>query len=204
MSPNSPNGGDSSSQATAKRAKQQAKQVGDTAGEQASEIVSAAGVQASEVASVTADQARALLGDLRSQVGAKVDSQSDQFADSVQRTAQQLRAISEGNTAEAGPILDYIRQAADALDRFAARMKERGFNGGLGDLQDFGRRKPGVFLMGAAAAGFAVARLIRASREADSNVSLSPTRRSSLSLEELVNGPIGAVPTPPSAPAAGA
>jgi hypothetical protein len=49
----------------------------------------------------------------------------------------------------------------------AERLESGGLEGALSDLQGFARRRPGVFLLGAAAAGFAVARLVRGAQAAN-------------------------------------
>ena len=54
-------------------------------------------------------------------------------------------------------IADTGRRVADYLDR-------RGFEGAVGELQDFARRRPGTFLLGAAVAGFLVGRAAKAAQ----------------------------------------
>ena len=53
------------------------------------------------------------------------------------------------------------QQAATWLDTCAAQIEDRGLEGLASDVVDFARRRPGVFLAGAALLGVGVGRLIR-------------------------------------------
>jgi hypothetical protein len=52
--------------------------------------------------------------------------------------------------------------AADGGRRAAGYLDERGLDGAIEELQRFARRRPGVFLAGAALAGFAAGRIAKA------------------------------------------
>src|SRR2546425_369299 len=80
--------------------------------------------------------------------------------------AYRLRGITMGGgdggrVEEAGAVADYVRRAGDQVCRVADHIERRGVEGVLNDAQDFARRRPGAFLLGCTAAGFAVGRLIR-------------------------------------------
>jgi hypothetical protein len=55
----------------------------------------------------------------------------------------------------------YAEQAAEWLDTSASYIEDRGIEGLAADVVDFARRRPGVFLAGAAVVGFGVGRLVR-------------------------------------------
>ena len=78
-------------------------------------------------------------------------------------------ALAEGRPDDAGPAGDYVRQAGDKLQEVAQRLESGGLDGALSDLQGFARRRPGVFLLGAAATGFAVGRLLRGAQAANAD-----------------------------------
>jgi hypothetical protein len=69
------------------------------------------------------------------------------------------------NGAEPGPVTDTARELADAAHHLAGRLED-GFQGVADDLRRFGRRRPGLFLLGAGAAGFVVTRRLRANAAA--------------------------------------
>jgi hypothetical protein len=54
------------------------------------------------------------------------------------------------------------RQLADTATRAADKLETGGVDATLADLKRFARRRPGLFLMGAMGAGFAVGRLLKA------------------------------------------
>jgi hypothetical protein len=55
---------------------------------------------------------------------------------------------------------------ADKVEQLARRLEQRGFDGAVQDLTNFARRRPGVFLLSAAATGFVVGRLGRGAQVA--------------------------------------
>ena len=77
------------------------------------------------------------------------------------RSDGQAVALSQGRPEQAGPLVDYAEQAATWLDNAASHIEERGLEGLATDVVDFARRRPAVFLAGAAVVGFGVGRLIR-------------------------------------------
>ena len=64
-----------------------------------------------------------------------------------------------GDGSPAGQI---VRRLGEGGRRAADYLEDRGPEGLLDDVQEFARRKPGTFLLIAAAAGFAIGRLGRA------------------------------------------
>jgi hypothetical protein len=90
--------------------------------------------------------------------------QTDRAAQGLHGLAGQIQALVEGRTDEAGVAGDYARQAGDKVRQVAGRLEDGGFEGVVDDVRRFAQRRPGLFLIGAAAAGFAAGRMIRASR----------------------------------------
>jgi hypothetical protein len=82
-------------------------------------------------------------------------------------------------------------------------MDQRGVEGVLDDVRSFARRRPGVFLLGAGIAGFAVGRLVRGAKDAPTSRP-GPSRAAIASPEpEPYARPVvtaGAVPPPAVAP----
>jgi hypothetical protein len=63
------------------------------------------------------------------------------------------------------PMYGAVQQVATTGRRAADYLEERGVSGALDDLQRFARRRPGLFLAGALAAGFLAGRAAKAAAE---------------------------------------
>ncbi|WP_219689037.1 hypothetical protein, partial [Streptomyces anatolicus] len=126
-------------------------------GDKATEVAGTAREQAAEVAQEATAQARDLVGEVRDQLQDQARSQTRRLAENVRRLAGELQEMSESGKPDSS-VSGVVRQIADGGHQVASRLEERGPDGLIGDLQDFARRRPGVFLAGAALAGFAVAR----------------------------------------------
>ncbi len=149
----------------------QAKQVTDQAGqksqevaghatEQAKAVTETAKQQASAVADQALDHGRNVLSDLRSELGEHGDRQAGRASEALRAISgefDQMVGASDGH----GPAHDLVREAANRAGSLASRLDEGGVNGVLDDVQRFARRRPGLFLLGAAGAGLVVGRLAR-------------------------------------------
>ncbi|MFF4392251.1 hypothetical protein ACFY0G_36675 [Streptomyces sp. NPDC001552] len=142
--------------------------VAHTVQEKASESASLVGSKAAEVGGTAKDQAgnvvgeataqaRDLVGELRTQLTDQAQTQTQRLAENVRRLSQELRELGENGKPDS-TMADVARQIADGGHQIAAHVEKRGPDGLVGDLQSFARRRPGVFLAGAALAGFVVAR----------------------------------------------
>jgi len=60
-----------------------------------------------------------------------------------------------------GQLVSLVRQGSEKLSSYARPLEGGGFETVAGDARRLARRRPGIFLVSAAAAGFAVGRLIR-------------------------------------------
>jgi hypothetical protein len=58
-------------------------------------------------------------------------------------------------------VAGYADQARRKVDEFANRLDREGIDGLASDLTRFARRRPGLFLLSCAGAGFALARVVR-------------------------------------------
>lgn len=158
----------------------QAKAVAGTASEGASQVASTVADQASRLTGEVASQGRTLIDETRTQLKEQAVVQTDRLGETLRRLSEEARALIEGRTDEAGMVGDYAGQAADKINTLASRVEEGGFEGVVDDLQRFARRRPGLFLLGAAAAGVVVGRMVKASRDsnADSDSTSSYQQRS--------------------------
>ena len=117
--------------------------------------------QADQVKGELAGQARGMLAETQGQLQAQADIQASRLASALFQVGGQAVALAEGRPEQAGPLVDYAEQAATWLDDRASYIEERGLEGLATDVVDFARRRPGLFLAGAAVVGFGVGRLVR-------------------------------------------
>ncbi|MBT2439448.1 hypothetical protein J7E93_04780 [Streptomyces sp. ISL-36] len=148
----------SRSEAVARTAQDKASEGAGLVGDKAAEVAGTAKEQAANVAGEAKAQARDLVGEVREQLQGQAHSQTRSLAQNVRRLADELREMSENGKPESSAA-GVVRQLADGGRQVADRIEQKGPEGLVGDLQDFARRRPGVFLAGAALAGFAAARV---------------------------------------------
>jgi hypothetical protein len=165
-----------SSPSTTDVAKGQAKDVGQTAAQAGSQVASTATEQARNVAQETQRQAKDLLDQGRTQVKGQVVSQQQKAAEGLTGLAQQLRGMADGTAQGApGPAADLLQQASSYIEQFADKLQNREPAELLDEVRRFARRKPGLFLLGAAAAGIAAGRLTSGVKAAHTDSSPSGT-----------------------------
>jgi hypothetical protein len=124
--------------------------------------------QAKAVTGVAVDHARSLLGDTTIQLRERADEQAQRAAGGLDQVATKVQALLSGRPEEAGELRDYAQELGDRAQQLADRLRSGGFDGIVTDTGRFARRRPGLFLVGAAAAGFFVGRMVKAQRS-DSN-----------------------------------
>jgi len=138
----------------------EAKNVGQTAAQAGSQVASTAADQAKEVAYETQRQAKDLLDQGRSQLKNQAVSQQQKAASGLSSIAQELRGLADGSSSGApGPARDLLQQASGFVDQFANRLQNSEPADLLEEVRSFARRKPALFLLGAAAAGVLAGRL---------------------------------------------
>ena len=152
----------------------EAKNVKDTAAQAGSQVASTAAEQAKEVAQETQRQAKDLLDQGRAQLKDQAMSQQQKAAQGLSSLAQELRGLADGSSSGApGPARDLLQQASGMVEGFADRLQNREPAELLDEVRAFARRKPGLFLLGAAAAGVLAGRLTSGVKAAHADSSSS-------------------------------
>jgi hypothetical protein len=151
---------------TATTAVEAGSQVAGTAVDSARQVASEAAQQAGEVTRQATEQVRSLAGEAQAQLRAQAGSQAERAATGLRDLGRQMHGLAEGN-AQSGLVADAVRQIGDTVDQWAGRIEERGFDGTVEDVRGFAARRPGVFLAGAAAAGFLTVRMSRGLQRAN-------------------------------------
>ncbi|WP_324276481.1 hypothetical protein [Blastococcus brunescens] len=148
----------------------EAKNVGQTAQQAGSQVASVATDEAKNVAQETQRQAKDLLDQGRTQVKDQVVTQQQKAGQSLNSLAQELRSLADGTSEGApGPARDLLQQASTQVENFASMLQNREPAQLLDDVRSFARRKPGLFLLGAAAAGVLAGRLTSGVKAAHSD-----------------------------------
>lgn len=153
-------------------ARGEAKNVTDTAAQAGSQVASTAADQAKEVAAETQRQAKDLLDQGRAQLKDQALTQQQKAAQGLTSLADELRSLANGtSTGAPGPARDLLQQGAGMVETFAGKLQTREPAELLDEIRSFARRKPGMFLLGAAAAGIVAGRLTRGVQAAHSDSS---------------------------------
>ena len=92
--------------------------------------------------------------------------QQRRAASSLSATAEELRRMADGSQTQ-GMAADLARQAGDRADRFGQWLADREPGDVLDEVRSFARRRPGVFIAAAAAAGVLAGRLGRSLKDGE-------------------------------------
>jgi hypothetical protein len=137
---------------------------GATAGEPTSGIVD----QAQGTITQLADQAQSTAGQVtnqaKQQATSQVESQKGRAVDTLVTVAQALRQTGQQlHQQDQGAVGGYVEQAAERVEALTNHLRTRDVPQLIAETQDFARRQPGLFLIGAAALGFVGARFLMSS-----------------------------------------
>ncbi|WP_219465813.1 hypothetical protein [Nonomuraea rhizosphaerae] len=136
----------------------------------AREVAGTAKERTAQVAEEAKVQTRRTVDELRERVRAQSDQQSHRAAQSLRQWSEDLSAMHEHGKPDS-PASDVVRQVADQGHKAANYLEQNGLSGVVNEVQDFARRRPAAFLIGALAAGFLVGRVIKASGESSGTTS---------------------------------
>ncbi|GAA3834586.1 hypothetical protein GCM10022226_65030 [Sphaerisporangium flaviroseum] len=132
----------------------------DRAKEAVGEVAGTAKQQATVVASEAKTQAGQAIGHLRNRAAKEADTQAQKAAQGIRQWADDLANMADNGKPDS-PVRTVTHQVADTSRRAADYLEEHGIAGVAEDVQQFARRRPGLFLAGAVAAGFLVGRLAK-------------------------------------------
>jgi len=159
-------GGSGRAEEKLEAAKTAATDVAGNAKEAAANVTQEAGQQARAVAGEVSDQARQLIDTTRMELKDQAAARTERLAGTMRSLSDQVRALAEGRPEEAGQLRSLASDAQQRLTGLAQRLDQGGVDGVVADLGTFARRRPLMFLVGCAGAGFALGRVMRATRAA--------------------------------------
>jgi len=155
---------------------EKASPVGDAAAGAGKDVAREAANQASAVVGEAKDQVRSIVDQTKHEVRSQLDARGQQAATGLQTISNQLSALTNGRPEEAGKVGELASDAQRRLQTYSRELQERGPQALADDVASFARRRPMVFLFGAAMAGFAAGRLVRAGAAASHEQSSSNGR----------------------------
>ena len=95
---------------------------------------------------------------------AQLSSQKERATDSLGTVANAVRQTTQSlREQQHDTVAQYIEQAADQIERFSERLKNKDVSELLNDAQQLARRQPALFIGGAFAIGLAGARFLKSS-----------------------------------------
>lgn len=149
-------------------AKQEAAEIGQTTKEAGVQVVTTAKDEARNVVDETRNQARDLLQQTRSQLQDQAATQKTKAAGGLRSLGDELRSLARGEQPPggSGQVSGLADQAADAVHQLASWLDAKEPGQLLDEVRDLARRRPGAFLLGAAAAGVLAGRLTRGAVDA--------------------------------------
>ncbi len=129
--------------------------VQEQARQQTQQFAQQARQQASQLANRGSEQVKSQLGNQKHQAAQRITP----VQSALRETGQQLRNQGQGSVAQ------YADNAADQAERFSRYLRENEVDDILDEGRSFARRKPALFLGGAAALGFLATRFLKSSSE---------------------------------------
>ncbi len=117
--------------------------------------------QAGQVADEAMTQARQLLDQTREQVVSTSSAQQERAASGLHSLADELTGLVNGEGGQNGLAADLARQASEQVRTAAQFLESREPGELLHEVRRFAQRRPGTFLLSAAAIGFLGGRLTR-------------------------------------------
>lgn len=113
-----------------------------------------------DVAAEAKDQALGLAHQVRSQMQDRTAEQHGRAKEQVRSVSDNLRQLAEGGGAS-GPVQQMVQELASRGEMLADYIESKDPQELMSDLRTFARRRPLMFLAGAAAAGLIAGRLTR-------------------------------------------
>jgi F0F1-type ATP synthase membrane subunit b/b' len=150
---------------SAQVAREEAAAVARTGADAGKQVASTAAEQVGEVAQEARRQAGDLVQQARAQAAEQARSGQQKATEGLRGLASELHQMS-GSGDRQGAVSDLAAEAARRIDAAADWIDRRQPGDLIEEVRGFARRRPGVFLAGAALAGVLVGRLTRGAVDA--------------------------------------
>jgi hypothetical protein len=138
-------------------AKDEAAGVAKDAAAAGKQVAGTAKEQAKKVTTEATTQVKSLLGQAGSELKQQASTQQDRVAQGIRALGEQLSTMA--SSADDGPASQLVRTVAGRADSAASWLEARDPGSLLGEVKNFARRRPGIFIGIAAVAGIVAGRL---------------------------------------------
>jgi hypothetical protein len=119
-------------------------------------------------------QASDFMGQVGQELGKTADRQKLQGAEAIAGLAHAVSTAAAELEAQSPQAARYVRDAAEKIDLFSSNLRNRNVDDLLRALSDLARSQPALFMGGAVAVGFAVARFVKSSAQRSSHSPSQP------------------------------
>lgn len=134
---------------------------GSSSNQGATSTISGVAQQATEL---VREQASRAAGQAQHQAQTFLSQQKDVAADHIEGVVKVLHdTVDQLRERSPGAVTEYAERAVGSLDSVAAALREQDVRSLIGQVEDFARRQPVLFLAGSVAVGFALARFLKSS-----------------------------------------
>jgi ElaB/YqjD/DUF883 family membrane-anchored ribosome-binding protein len=122
----------------------------------------------SQLAQAAKEQASAAVAPIRDNARSVVEEQKERGASRIDDLAQALNNAAQALDEEIPQAATYVHSAADQLGKASSLLRDNSIEDLIKKATEFAEERPVVFVAGAVAAGFLLARLLRSSAGASS------------------------------------
>jgi hypothetical protein len=120
----------------------------------------------------TSGQSSGIVNRVKETATAQLSSQKDRGVDAIDSVAGAVRSSTQRLRDEQHDTLaGYVEKAADHIEGWSRRLREKDIDELLTDVQQFARRQPAVFIGSAFAAGIVAARFLKSSPRTNTRAS---------------------------------
>ena len=133
--------------------------------------------QAGGAGSELRSDAQHLSSSAANRLHSEVDSRKHIAADQAKSVSSAMqRTVGELDDGTPAWLKSTLQKSAEQIQHFADTIERKDSRQLVGDVENFARERPGAFLLGCAAAGFAAARILKAGGEPARAIGQSPSQ----------------------------
>lgn len=146
---------------TAEAARGAASEVAGEATSAAADVKDTVKTEVGSVVTDAKDKAGAVLRTSQDELRSQAESKAKDLSSTLDTAARQLSSMADAADDPSSMVAQLSRTAAEQLRKQGQRLEQGGLEGLASDAKRFARNRPGAFMLGSIAAGFAVGRLAK-------------------------------------------
>ncbi len=125
------------------------------------DVVGTTGAEARSVMHDARDQASDVMNTARSELRSQAVTQAESLSKTLGDFGAQLMDMARGNADAGSQVSQLAQSAGQTLTDRARRLDAQGIDGVVSDVKRLARNRPGAFVFGSVALGFAIGRLAK-------------------------------------------